>query len=47
MGSSDGLRPRKADPMPKHADFALTAVKVPGEEIRRSAPDKQKKPGKI
>jgi hypothetical protein len=33
--------------MPKHADIAQTAVKVPGEETRQSAPDKQKKPGKI
>jgi hypothetical protein len=37
----------KAVGVPKHADFAGTAVKVPGEETRRSAPDKQKKPGKV
>jgi hypothetical protein len=47
MGSRDESRPRKADPVPEHVDFAQVTVKVPGEETRRSVPDKQKKPGKI
>jgi hypothetical protein len=47
MLARDGLRPHEADHVPEHADFAKTAQKVPGEETKRFALNKQKKPGKI